>query len=83
MGSIHIKPTSKEVGEIVDQGIRNLATKQSQIDAAMTKIKSQYQARATQILTNARNKWGKYLTIPASFSEFELSNNAYKNLADE
>ena len=83
MGSIHIKPTSKEVGEIVDQGIRNLATKQSQIDAAMAKIKSQYQTRATQILTNARNKWGKYLTIPASFSEFELSNNAYKNLADE
>lgn len=56
MGSIHIKPTSKEVGEIVDQGIRNLATKQSQIDAAMAKIKSQYQTRATQILTNARNK---------------------------
>lgn len=56
MGSIHIKPTAAEVLEIVGQGIRNLSTKQSQIDAAMAKIKSQYQARATQILTNARNK---------------------------
>lgn len=56
MGSIHIKPTTTQVIEIVDQGIRNLSTKQSQIDAAMSKIKSQYQARANQILTDARNK---------------------------
>lgn len=83
MGSIHIKPTVAEVLKIISQGIRNLSTKQSQIDALMAQIKSQYQTRANQLLTTARNKWGKYLTIPSSFSEFELSHNAYKSLADE
>ena len=56
MGSIHIKPTTTQVVEIVDQGIRNLATKQSQIDKVMSKIESQYKTRANQILTDARSK---------------------------